>query len=67
MHVHIKDYYGVIDWFKVIETGKAPEGYGHKVSVVFINSSGMKERSVVNSDHIQFLEKDIKKARKANE
>lgn len=53
MFVKIRDYHGVCNNFLVIETGKAPTGYGHKVSVVFINSSGDKEKAVVNPNHIQ--------------
>jgi hypothetical protein len=51
--VEIRDYHGICDRFEVIETGKAPTGYGHKVCVVFINSSGDKEKAVVNPNHIQ--------------
>jgi hypothetical protein len=51
--IHIRDYFGVYDIFKVIETGKAPEGYGRKVSVTSLNSRGNNEKAIVNPDHIQ--------------
>lgn len=55
MYVHIMDYHGEFSWFKVLETGKAPNGFEQegKVSVVFINSAGEKEKSIVNHHHIQ--------------
>jgi hypothetical protein len=51
--VQIRDWFGNYDRFEVIETGKAPEGYGYKVSVTFLNSRGEKEKAIVNPDHIQ--------------
>ena len=53
MYVWIRDCFGNCDKFKVIETGKAPEGYGYKVSVTFLNSGDKVEKAVVNPDHIQ--------------
>lgn len=57
MEVFIRDYYGVIDGFPVIETGVAPGGYGQelghkKVRVVYLNSQNEEEASVVNHNHI---------------
>lgn len=55
--VFVRDYYGVMDGFPVIETGKAPEGYGQeighkKVKVVYLNSRNEEEVSVVHHEHI---------------
>ena len=62
MIVHIRDWYGIVDKFEVIETRKAPEGFEGKISVIFINSRGDKEKAVVNSDHIQVkLKPEVKK------
>lgn len=57
MEVFVRDYYGVMDGFPVIETGVAPEGYGQalghkKVRVVYLNSQNEEEASVVNHTHI---------------
>lgn len=58
MIVNIMDWYGVLGKFEVVETRKAPEGFEGKVSVIFINSRGDKEKAVVNSDHIQVKRKN---------
>lgn len=58
--VEVRDFYGVVARFPVIETGKAPAGYGHgKVKVVYLNSQNEKEVSVVNHNHIGLSDKRI--------
>lgn len=58
--VKVRDYYGVVARFPVIETGKAPEGYGFgKVKVVYLNSQNEEEVSVVNHNHIGLSDKRI--------
>lgn len=72
MVVKIIDFYGVGDEYPVIETGKVPEGYqyepdfgvGGKVKVVFLNSRGRKEVSVVNHNHIQLSLKAIQEIKR---
>lgn len=57
MEVFVRDYYGVMDGFPVIETGVAPAGYGQelghkKIRVVYLNSQNEEEASVVNHNHM---------------